>query len=171
MQTHYPYYVIIILFSVIACIMEKLEATYLDCSKLILSNKKGGLGVDKIEQRKEAGAKLRELRKTTKLSVFKVGRAIGMSGNYISEIERGARPASDAALTSLAELYGVDKKELFGYYGKLPNDEVDMIMQMPELRNLFTEVTSKKGVSDEDRKAMLEEFKVIAEKYYNKGRE
>lgn len=132
---------------------------------------KGGLGVDKIEQRKEAGAKLRGLRKATKLSVFKVGRAIGMSGNYISQIERGERPASDAALSALAELYGVDKKEVFGYYVKLPNDEVDMIMQMPELRNLFTEVTSKKGVTDEDRKEMLEEFKAIAQKYYSKGRE
>ena len=125
--------------------------------------------MDKIEQRKEAGAKLRELRKATKLSVFKVGRAIGMSGNYISQIERGERPASDAALSSLAELYGVDKKEVYGFYGKLPNDEIDMIMQMPELRNLFVEVTSKTGITDEDRKEMLEEFKIIAKKYYNKG--
>ena len=125
--------------------------------------------MDKLEQRKEAGAKLRELRKATKLSVFKVGRAIGMSGNYISQIERGDRPASDAALSLLAELYGVDKKEVFGYYGKMPSEEVDMIIQMPELRSLFTEVTSKKGVTDEDRKEMLEEFKVIIQKYYAKG--
>ena len=103
--------------------------------------------MDQLEQRKEAGAKLRALRKTTKLSVFKVGRAIGISGNYISQIERGDRPASDAALSLLAELYSVDKKEVFGYYGKIPSAEVDMIMQMPELRSLFTEVTSRKGVT------------------------
>lgn len=138
-------------------------------SKVNTNNTKGGVDMDKNEQRKQAGAKLRELRRATKLSVFKVGRAIGMSGNYISQIERGERPASDAALSALAELYGVDKKEMFGYYGKLPNDEVDMIMQMPELRNLFTEVTSKKGITDENRKEMLEEFKTIAQKYYNKG--
>ena len=137
--------------------------------KVNTNTKKGGVGVDKKEQRKEAGAKLRELRKATKLSVFKVGRAIGMSGNYISQIERGERPASDAALIALAELYGVDQKELFGLYGKLPNEEVNMIMQMPELRNLFMEVTSKKELSNEDRQQMLEEFKVIATKYYNKG--
>ena len=125
--------------------------------------------MDKIEQRKEAGAKLREIRKATKLSVFKVGRAIGMSGNYISQIERGERPASDAALVALSELYGMDKKDLFDLYGKLPNDEVNMIMQMPELRNLFIEVTSRKDVNEEDRKEMLEEFKEIAKKYYNKG--
>ena len=125
--------------------------------------------MDKREQRKEAGAKLRELRKATKLSVFKVGRAIGMSGNYISQIERGERPASDAALVALADLYGVNQKELFALYGKLPNEEVNMIMQMPELRNLFIEVTGKKELSDQDRQEMLEEFKVIAKKYYNKG--
>ena len=125
--------------------------------------------MDKKEQRKEAGAKLRELRKATKLSVFKVGRAIGMSGNYISQIERGERPASDAALVALADLYGVDQKELFALYGKLPNEEVNIIMQMPELRNLFIEVTGKKELSDQDRQEMLEEFKMIAKKYYNKG--
>lgn len=125
--------------------------------------------MDKNEQKKEAGAKLRELRKATGLSVFKVGRAINMSGNYISQIERGERPASDAALVALADLYGVDQKDLFALYGKLPNDEINMIMQMPELRHLFTEVTSKKGVTDEARKEMLEEFKAIAQKYYNKG--
>lgn len=127
--------------------------------------------MDKNKQKKEAGSKLRELRKATGLSVFKVGRAIGMSGNYISQIERGERPASDAALVALADLYGMDQKELFGLYGKLPDNEINMIMQMPELRNLFVEVTNRKGVTDEDRKEMLEEFKMIAEKYYNKGRE
>lgn len=129
----------------------------------------GGFYMDEKNLRKEAGAKLRELRKTTKLSIFKVGRAIGMSGNYISQIERGERPASDAALTALANLYGVDKREMYGYYGKMPNDEIDMIMQMPELRRIFTEVTSKRGITDEDRKEMLEEFKSVAEKFYNKG--
>lgn len=39
------------------------------------------------------------------------------------------------------------KKELFILYRKLPNEEVNMIMQMSELRNLFIEVTSKKNIS------------------------
>lgn len=66
--------------------------------------------MDKNEQKKITGAKLRELRKATKLSVFKVGHAINMSGNYISQIESRKRPASDATLVALADLYGVDKK-------------------------------------------------------------
>jgi transcriptional regulator with XRE-family HTH domain len=129
---------------------------------------KGGADLDKQELREIAGAKLQEIRKGTGLSIFKVGRAIGVSGGYISQIERGVRPPSDAVLIRLAELYSVEQKELFGLYEKLPDDEVNMIMQMPELRNLFTELTSKKDITDEDRKEMLEEFKVIAKKYYNK---
>lgn len=129
---------------------------------------KGGADLDKQELREIAGAKLQEIRKGTGLSIFKVGRAIGVSGGYISQIERGVRPPSDAVLIRLAELYSVEQKELFGLYEKLPDDEVNMIMQMPELRNLFTELTSKKGITDEDRKEMLEEFKVIAKKYYSK---
>lgn len=154
------------------CIMhlhyEKSGKGIIEILKANTSTRKGGFCVDKNELYKVAGAKLREFRKATGASVFKVGRAINVSGNYISQIERGDRPASDAVLVGLAELYGVEQKELFGLYGKLPDDEVNMIMQMPELRNLFTEVTSKKDISDEDHKAMLEEFKVIAKKYYNK---
>lgn len=83
-----------------------------------------------MEQTKEAGAKLRELRKATKLSIFKVGRAIGISGNYISQIELGERPASDAALSALAELYNVDKKEILWVYGKLPNEAVKVCISV-----------------------------------------
>ena len=125
--------------------------------------------MDKNELYKVAGAKLRELRKATGNSIFKVGRLIGVSGNYISQIERGDRPASDAVLVAMAELYSVDQKDLFSLYRKLPSEEVNRIMQMPELRNLFVEVTSKSGLTDEDKREMLEEFKIIAKKYYDKG--
>ena len=130
---------------------------------------KGGLSVDKIEQRKEAGAKLRELRKATKLSVFKVGQAIGMSGNYISEIERGVRPASDAALIALADLYGVDKQYLFDLYGKIHNEEIDILMQYPQLRKTIIELTSDPKITKKDVDEILTEFQLIVKNHFAKG--
>lgn len=127
--------------------------------------------MDKNELYKVAGAKLRELRKATSNSIFKVGRLIGVSGNYISQIERGDRPASDAVLVALAELYSVDKKELFNLYGRIENEEVDMLMKNPELRKTLTEMTSNKHLSKEDMDEMVREFQQIAEKYFNKGGE
>ena len=121
------------------------------------------------EKNAKAGAKLKELRKTTGKSIFKIAREIGISGSYLSQIETGKRPASEGVLISLAELYGVDKNELFGYYGKMTDDVIDKIMQIPELRRLFTQITSKKKMSQEDLEAYLSDFKEAAERLYVKG--
>ena len=72
--------------------------------------------MDKKEMLIKSGAKLKELRKATGMSVFKVGKAIGMSGSYVSQFERGSCPPSDAALIALSDLYGVDKQKLFDLY-------------------------------------------------------
>ncbi len=112
-----------------------------------------------------AGKKLQEYRKQTGLSIFKVGRHIGVSGSYISQVENGKRPASDAMLMAMADLYGVDKKELFDLYKKMPNDEVATIMQHPELRQLFLDVTTDKKFDAQKLSSIIQEFRKMAEEY------
>lgn len=115
-----------------------------------------------------AGKKLQEYRKKTGLSVFKVGRQIGVSGSYISQVETGKRPASEGMLIAMAELYGVDKKELFGLYNKIPNDEINTIMQYPELRQLFLDVTSDANFTPTTLSKIIQEFKQMKKKYNDK---
>lgn len=124
--------------------------------------------MNKPELHKFAGDRLRELRKKTGLSIFKVGRAIGVSGNYISQIERGERPASDAALIALAPLYHVDKEKLFALYNRLESQDVLSIMNNPELRKTFTEITSNPHLSPEELDEINKEIQEIAQKYFNK---
>ena len=112
-----------------------------------------------------AGKKLQEYRKQTGLSIFKVGRQIGVSGSYISQVENGKRPASDAMLIAMADLYGVDKKELFDLYNKMPNDEVATIMQHPELRQLFLDVTNDKKFDAQKLSSVIQEFRKMSEEY------
>lgn len=150
---------------------EKHGKSILTTSQANTTHNKGGVCVDKNEQKKEAGAKLRELRKATGLSVFKVGRAINMSGNYISQIERGERPASDAALIALADLYGVDKQSLFNLYGKIHNEEIDILMQYPQLRKTIIEATSNPKASKEDIEQLIAEFQLIVNNHFKKGDE
>lgn len=130
---------------------------------------KGGLRMDKKELWEKAGSELRNLRKGTGLSVFKVGRAIGVSGSYISQFERGSCAPSEPTLIALGQLYGVDQKQLFSLYNRLPNDEIDVIMQYPELRQLFIDVTKDKNFNPEKMSKVIEEFKTMAKEYYNKG--
>ena len=130
----------------------------------------GGVDVRQIkEENVIAGEKLKEYRKQTGLSIFKVGRQIGVSGSYVSQVENGKRPASDAMLVAMAELYGVDKKELFNLYKKMPNDEITTIMQHPELRQLFLDVTNDKKFNPEKLSKIIEEFKLMANHYNDTG--
>lgn len=126
----------------------------------------GGVDMRQIkEENVIAGKKLQEYRKKTGLSIFKVGRQIGVSGSYISQVENGKRPASDAMLMAMADLYGVDKKELFDLYNKMPNDEVATIMQHPELRQLFLDVTNDKKFDAQKLSSVIQEFRKMAGEY------
>lgn len=129
---------------------------------------KGGFDVDKKEQWEKAGNELRKIRKATGLSVFKVGRAIGVSGSYISQFERGSCAPSDATLIALADLYDVDKQTLFNLYKRIEKEEALALMENPELRKTFTEITSNKNLSNEDIDEITKEFQAIAQKYFNK---
>lgn len=128
---------------------------------------KGGFGVDKKKLWKEAGAKLRDMRKATGQSVFKVGRAIGVSGSYISQVERGLCAASDAVLVALAALYGVDKKELFDLYIRIENEEANRLVANPALRKVFTQVSVDKKLSQAEKDEIVKELQRITNKYFN----
>ena len=63
----------------------------------------------------------------------------------------------------------MDQKQLFSLYNRLPNDEIDVIMQYPELRQLFIDVTKDKNFNPEKMSKVIEEFKTMAKEYYTKG--
>lgn len=121
--------------------------------------------MDKKELWREAGAKLRDIRKATGQSVFKVGRAIGVSGSYISQVERGSCAASDAVLVALSDLYGVDKKTLFDLYKRIEDEEANRLMNNPIFRKVFTQVTTDKKLSQSEKDEIAKELERIAQKY------
>ena len=62
-------------------------------------------------------------------------------------------------LVAMVDLYGMDKKELFNLYNKMPNDEINIIMQHPELRQLFLDVTNDKRFDAQELSHVIEEFR------------
>lgn len=57
--------------------------------------------------RKELGAKLKELRNRKKMSIAEVSRAVGVTQSAISNYETGYRIPRDETKIKLANLYGV----------------------------------------------------------------
>lgn len=99
----------------------------------------------------EAGNKLRELRNGRKLSIFKVAKEVGISGNYISQLERGLKCPSDEVLHSLARFYSIDKHELFSLYGRVCKEETDYILANPPFHKTLTQISIDDKLTEEEK--------------------
>ena len=114
-----------------------------------------------------AGEKLKQFRQKIGKSVFKVGREIGVSGSYISQVENGKRPASDAVLLALADVYGVDKQELFNLYNRIENEEAARLVSNPALRRVFTQISTDKRLTQEEKDEIALHLQRIADEMLN----
>ena len=123
---------------------------------------------DKNEMWVHAGEVLRELRRSTGLSVHKVGREIGVSGGYIAKIERGENNPSEVVLESLAELYHKDAQELFRLYNKVESDEIKSFSNLhPEIRKTVAAMSTDRDITDEEALQIAERFKEITREILN----
>ena len=100
---------------------------------------------------KEAGAKLKECRKSTKLSIFKVAKKIHISGNYLSRLERGINVPSDTVIFNLAEFYKIEPAELFKLYNKIPSPNSEKFNSIPSLRKILTEISLDSRLTSEEK--------------------
>ncbi|MBC8579990.1 MAG: helix-turn-helix domain-containing protein [Zhenhengia sp.] len=111
-----------------------------------------------------AGEKLRELRKEKNLSVHKVGRQLGVSGNYISLIERGKTLPGESMLIGLAEFYDIDKQELFDMYGRIESEQVPNIIALPSsIRKTLNQISKDKSLSNEEIDEAIQALREMAE--------
>lgn len=114
----------------------------------------------------EAGGKLKELRKKTNLSIFKVARKINISGNYLSLLERGINAPSDAVIFSLAEFYNINPEIIFKWYGKIIPPTSDQLNSVPSLKKIITEISIDPRLSDEEKDQFAKRVYEIANELF-----
>jgi transcriptional regulator with XRE-family HTH domain len=116
----------------------------------------------------DAGTELRDLRKKTKLSVFKVAKMVHISGNYLSMLERGINAPSDTVLFNLSEFYKVNPSDLFKLYDRVvpPNDE--QLTAMPSLKKIMTEISIDSRLTPEEKEDFAKQVYQIANNLINK---
>lgn len=98
---------------------------------------------------KALGDKLKTLRLEKGLSLAKVGKAINMSHNFLSEVENGKKVPSAETLRALAKLYEYDEDELFRLGDKLPLRTIEYLEEDVYLQKLLSEVQKKYADSPE----------------------
>ncbi|MBE7117280.1 helix-turn-helix domain-containing protein [Bacillus paranthracis] len=119
---------------------------------------------------KKIGKTLRLRRRQKGLTLETLASQVGVSFNYISELERGDKQKvpSDEVLIKLADLLSIDEKEIFEGFGKLPNSIVQELEQNEMLLNTLYEIKSNPNLSDIDRNALYMEIRKLYLKHLGK---
>lgn len=111
---------------------------------------------------KQAGEKLKEIRKKTSLSVFKVAKKTHISGSYLSMLERGINCPSDTVLFNMAEFYQVNPADLFKLYDRVIPPTNEQLNAVPSLKKIITQISIDPKLSATEKEAFAEQLYKIA---------
>jgi transcriptional regulator with XRE-family HTH domain len=104
------------------------------------------------------GEFLLEIRTEKDLSLAQVCKPVGplgISTNYLSEIERGLKVPSDHIIREVAAVYGIDEAEIFYILDKVPLAAKEELERNKTLQRVLNEV-SKSSLSDEQKTEVYE---------------
>lgn len=102
------------------------------------------------------------------LSIYKAGKYVGVSGNYISLIERGKYLPSKSLIIALSELYNIEPLELMLHYNKLETHGLKETLLNPHMRKILLEFAHKKNVTPEEKESLSKELCDVAMQILNK---
>ena len=125
-------------------------------------NKSNGKDELTFVEKKEIGMDLRVERVKRQLSLRDAGYGIGISENYLSEIERGLKTPSDEVIKGAAELYKLDEKYLFDRYKRIPLVIQDELRENDILASTLYKMVTNDNLTAEKKKEISE---AIAELY------
>ena len=115
----------------------------------------------------DIATKLKEIRKSKKLSSFRVARETGTSRRYIHKMEKGLVKPSIPLLIALEDLY---HEPLFALYSQPRPKDFDEVMRCPEMRNVCVEVTTNRNALSQDTlDGIYEELLYIYNKYFKEA--
>lgn len=107
------------------------------------------------------GMELRLKRTERGASLKEVARVIGISENYLSEIERNKKMPDDKYLLRLAKFYGLNEKDLFQKYGRIPASVQKEIMESDILNETLYDIAVNEKLSDEDKEELYEAIRKL----------
>lgn len=119
---------------------------------------------------KEFGHFLNKLRLRKGLTLVQASERIGISYNYLSELENGKKaPKDDQVVRKIADLYDVNEDKLFRMLGRLPLGTLEHIRHYsPALLSVLSEVERNVDLTPEQRKSIEEQIINIYKKYLDK---
>ncbi len=107
--------------------------------------------------------RLRAARKAHKFSLTELGRRIGCSVGYLSQIERGLSSPSLRTMVALAEVYGIELATLFADGPKPTGDGRRIVVRRSERSLLDLPMTGihKEALTDKSGEGLLNSYEMV----------
>jgi transcriptional regulator with XRE-family HTH domain len=115
-----------------------------------------------VSNKKKFGKFLFDLRMKHGLTLTELGKKVGISANYVGELERGKKDASDEVVRKIATVYNLQEETLFTMMGRVPLGIKEETENSPELQELLSEIAKNKNLSEDAKKKMYQKVT----KYY-----
>jgi transcriptional regulator with XRE-family HTH domain len=118
------------------------------------------------------GELLRLKRVEKRQSLSEIAEKVGVSINYISEIEKGNKTnPSDDIIVRLAEIFSLNEDDLFAAFNKLPLAARNEIHAYPNLAKALSQLNNDDSMSHEKKKQFYDKlvywYKKISEEEDN----
>ncbi|MDQ0976591.1 transcriptional regulator with XRE-family HTH domain [Neobacillus niacini] len=97
------------------------------------------------------GLELRLKRTEKQLSMKEVADAIGISENFLSQVERDKKQPSDSVVTRIANFYKMDEAYLFERFGRIPLVVAEEIKENRTLHDTLYDISTNKKLSDDQK--------------------
>lgn len=107
---------------------------------------------------------LKRLRKSRDMNLDEVGEKVGVSGVFISNIERGKRVPSDNLIEKLADVYGIEELDLYEGFGKVPESIINEIIHNPKLLQLLYKITNNPDFPNEKKEQFYSDINELYDK-------
>ncbi len=107
---------------------------------------------------------LKRLRKSRDMNLDEVGEKVGVSGVFISNIERGKRVPSDNLIEKLAEVYDIEELDLYEGFGKVPESIINEIIHNPKLLELLYKITNNPNFPNEKKEQFYSDINELYDK-------
>ncbi|UJF36603.1 helix-turn-helix domain-containing protein [Paenibacillus hexagrammi] len=106
-------------------------------------------------------------RKSHSMTLQVVADQIGISKNYLSEIENGKKGPNDEIIASLARIYGLNEEELFEKYGKISLGARKYLEGDPKMQKALAKISKNKKLTDEDKARLADNLMSLYDEILN----
>lgn len=113
---------------------------------------------DKILGQLKAGSYLKQLRQDMELSLADLGRKLGVSAAYLSNIEQGVKTMSDHFVRQIAEYFEIDETVVFDLLGRVPLLAREQLDEASNLQELLVEIKRDRKLTDEKKQILFDQM-------------